>query len=244
VRRPLGEPDVAASVAWFPVIGAAVGAASGVVYAGSRALLPSFVAATLAVLAGTAATGALHEDGLADTADAMGAAFAGRDPEPILADPRLGTFGVVALAGTFLLRIGSVASLDPAAGAAALVAAHAVGRAGVAAVLPVLGRRGPAEVPAGAGLGASYARLATAPRAAVAGAIGLVASAALLGPWVAPVAATTAVGAVAIAVGARRRLGRAGGDVLGAIEQVGEIATLLTAAAVPANGWGPLPWWR
>ena len=57
---------------WFPVVGALIGVVVGGVAAGLMELVPSSVAAAVAVLAGVLVTGAFHEDGLADIADAMG----------------------------------------------------------------------------------------------------------------------------------------------------------------------------
>jgi len=45
VRVAIGEADVAASTAWFSVVGALIGAASGAVYVGARELWPSSLAA-------------------------------------------------------------------------------------------------------------------------------------------------------------------------------------------------------
>ena len=78
VRAAIGETDVAASVAWFSVVGLLVGAVSGAVYLGARELWPSGLAAVLAVGASVALTGAFHEDGLGDSADAFGAVAPGR----------------------------------------------------------------------------------------------------------------------------------------------------------------------
>jgi len=63
--------EMARFVPWFPLVGALVGAAVGGLYAGASALLPPLVAAAVAVTAGVAVTGAFHEDGLGDTADAF-----------------------------------------------------------------------------------------------------------------------------------------------------------------------------
>ncbi|HLB13498.1 MAG TPA: adenosylcobinamide-GDP ribazoletransferase [Burkholderiales bacterium] len=89
--------DLAASAAWFPVVGAAVGAVVAVALVAG-----AFVDAWLGALAGLMVwvwiTGALHLDGLADLADALGAAH--RDPQrvlEVLRDPHIGTFGVVAI---------------------------------------------------------------------------------------------------------------------------------------------------
>jgi adenosylcobinamide-GDP ribazoletransferase len=228
-RVPVGgdidERDVAASVAWFPFVGAAIGAASGVVYIGASRWWPSWVAAVLAIAASVLITGGFHEDGLGDTADAAGAASTGRDPQPVLKDPRMGAFGVIALVLTLLLRVGALASLAPHAGFFALVAAHALAR-GTSAVVVVLAPS------AGAGLGSSYAALTPRWRGVVAWIAGVVVAVACLRLAGIVAAAACALIAVAMAGWARRRLGGVSGDVLGAIEQFGEVATLLAAGAV------------
>ena len=125
--REAGE--LAGSVPWFPVVGAGVGLAEAGVYAGARMLLPPLVAASLAVVAGILLTGAFHEDGLGDTADAFAGGWDRESTIRILKDPRLGTFGVLAVAAGLLLRVGAVAALAPGAALAALPAAHALSRA-------------------------------------------------------------------------------------------------------------------
>jgi adenosylcobinamide-GDP ribazoletransferase len=224
VHGDIGERDVAASVAWFPVVGAAIGAASGVVYVAASRWWPSWVAAVLAVAAGVLITGAFHEDGLGDTADAAGAASTGRDPQPVLKDPRMGAFGVIALALTLLLRVGALASLAPHAGFLALVAAHALAR-GTSAAVVVLAPS------AGAGLGSSYAALTPRWRGVVAWIGGVLVAAGCLRVAGIAAAAVCALVALGMSAWARRRLGGVSGDVLGAIEQLGEVATLLAATA-------------
>jgi adenosylcobinamide-GDP ribazoletransferase len=112
-----GTPSAAAwgwAPAWFPLVGAVLGLAGSLVYfLLSRAGGLVAAGATLAVLA--LLTGAMHEDGLADTADALGG---GRDRArvfAILKDSRIGSFGATALGLALLLRAGSLASLGPRA---------------------------------------------------------------------------------------------------------------------------------
>lgn len=228
IASAVGERDIAASVAWFPIVGALVGATSGAVYLLASKAWPPLVSSLLAVGASIAITGAFHEDGLGDTADAFGAASTGRDPQPVLKDPRMGTFGVVALVLAIGLRVALVASLSARAGALALIAAHALAR-GVSAATVV-------SVPsAGSGLGSSYAALAPKWRGAVAAILGLVIATVCIG-IAAPVA--LGVGAIAASLEARwadRTLGGVSGDVLGAIEQSGELITLLVAVAFAAH---------
>src|SRR5205085_1363493 len=67
----VGPADLGRSVPFIPVVGALIGLVVAGVDIGARTILPSFVAAVLAIGAGVVLTGALHEDGLGDTADAL-----------------------------------------------------------------------------------------------------------------------------------------------------------------------------
>jgi adenosylcobinamide-GDP ribazoletransferase len=224
--------ELARFVPWFPVVGAGVGLAVAAVYAGAGQVLPPLPAAAVAVVAGVCLTGGFHEDGLGDTADAFAGGWDRESTVRILKDPRLGTFGVLAVAASLLLRVAAVAALAPAAALAALPAAHALSRAGAVATMAALPAAGDT------GLGATYV-LALSRRRALAGATaGLAAALALLGVAAAWAAAATALAAYLLGRLALRRIGGVTGDVLGAIQQLGEILVLLTAAAaVTAGGW-------
>jgi adenosylcobinamide-GDP ribazoletransferase len=224
---PVRDAELARFVPWFPLVGALVGAAVGGLYAGASLLLPPLVAAAVAVTAGIAITGAFHEDGLGDTADAFLGGRGREDTVRILKDPRLGTFGVVAVAASLLLRVAAVAALPPAAALAALPAAHALSRAAAVGVM--------AAVPPAAeqGLGAAYVRALGGRQALLGVAFGVVIAAALLRAWALPAAALALVAAAALGRLARGRIGGVSGDVLGAVQQAGEILTLLVAVAAP-----------
>jgi len=89
--------DIGRSSVFFPAVGLLIGLVL-VATGATSALTGTVVAALLVVVAWVWATGALHVDGLADVADAFGAAH--RDPErflQVLRDPHLGTFGVLAV---------------------------------------------------------------------------------------------------------------------------------------------------
>jgi adenosylcobinamide-GDP ribazoletransferase len=227
---PRPPEELAGFVPWFPVVGAGVGLAVAAVYAGAGELLPPLPAASLAVVAGIGLTGAFHEDGLGDTADALLGQHDRDSTVRILKDPRLGTFGVLAVAASLLLRAGAVAALAPGAALAALPAAHALSRAAAVAAMTTL-------PPAGeTGLGASYA-LALSRRRALAGvAAGLGIALALLG--LPALVAAAAAGLAALALGrlATRRVGGVTGDVLGAVQQLAEILVLLVAVAAATTG--------
>lgn len=235
-RVPLrlrSAPALDRCVPWFPVVGAIVGASVGGVAVAMMELVPPLVAATVAVLFGVVLTGAFHEDGLADTADAMG----GWSPEQrreILKDSRHGSYGVAAMCGSIVLRITCVAALGPAVAFASLIAAHTIGRG---AAVGVMGLAAP--VPEH-GLGADFTR-ALSTRRAVLGVIAAVAIAALsVGWWVGPFVIAAACGALAVAFVARRAFGGVSGDILGAVEQVGECLVLVVATGLALRH--PL-WW-
>jgi len=224
-RRP---SDLSGSAVWFPVVGALIGAAVGGVAAGLGELTTPAVAAAVAVVVGMLVTGAFHEDGLADLADAVAGGWTRERRLEILQDPRHGTYGVAALIGSVLVRWSALAALvavGPRAAVLGAVAAHALGRA------IAVGTMGLGRLAGPAGLGADYIR-AVGPRRALVGlGLGLAVAAAVAGRWTPFVAGVALVASTLVVIVARRGLGGITGDVLGAIEQVTEAATLVTLTA-------------
>jgi adenosylcobinamide-GDP ribazoletransferase len=234
-----GDADraLAGAVPWFGVVGALVGAAAAAVYAGAHWLLPAAPAAACAVAAAVLLTGAFHEDGLADSADALWGGYERERRLEILRDSRHGTFGVAALALALVLRVTSLASLPPWTAAGALIAAGALGR-GAAVVLMATAPTARSD-----GLGASYVRALRRRHvvAALAASLGL--GVAGLGGWVVAAVPAALAGALAVRRLAMVKLGGIVGDVLGAAEQVAELAVLAAAAAVVHRSAGPIGWW-
>lgn len=227
-----------AMVPWFPVVGALVGAAIGGVAAGLEYWLTPLAAAGVAVAIGMLITGAFHEDGLADLADAVAGGSTRARRFEILDDSRLGTYGTAALCSSIVLRVAAVAGLvavGPAVTVAAVVSAHALAR-GVAVV--ALG-----FVPAAApdGLGSSFQSDVSRLRASASLIIAAAMGAAATGWWIGPLAVAALVVAVGLAILALRALGGITGDVAGAIEQLAEIAALLVASGLAAHHQ---LWWR
>lgn len=239
-RVPAGddpEPDLARAVAWFPAVGGMVGAITASVWLAGRELFPPPVAAAVTFAAGALLTGAFHYDGLADTADAFGGGWTRDDRLRILDDPRHGTYGVMAIACVVTTQVGALSAHGPAQGAAALVAASALGRAGAVALMHL------APAARSEGLGAAHAAVLTGRRAAGGTAAGLVLGVVALGAWAIAAAAVVAVGVAACAGLAYRKIGGITGDVLGAAEQVGETAVLLVTAIL-LHRHVAFPWWR
>jgi adenosylcobinamide-GDP ribazoletransferase len=222
-----GEWRLADSVWAFPLVGAGIGCAAALALLLAQLIgLASWPAALLSVLAGIAMTGALHEDGLADTADGF---CGGRDRQEklaILRDSRQGTYGVLAIALSVLLRAAALAAIgDVIHAGLALIAAHAASRAALPAAMIGLT---PAR-PDGLGATAGTPRAGGAIAAAMIGAAIVLAA---LGPVRGAIALCLTGGIVFAFAGlARRQIGGYTGDVLGAFEQVGEIVILLAASA-------------
>lgn len=232
-----GSPDLARSVPWFPVVGGLLGAVVAGVYVAALSAFPSLVASSLAIGCGVLLTGAFHEDGLADTADALGGGWSREEALGILKDPAHGTYGVLAIALGLLLRVGALAALDRWSALAVLPAAHALSRA---ASIGLLGFARPAT---GEGLGASYASLVGRRQLVGAFAAGLLIGLASFGPWVLPATLLAGLGASVVGWLSVRKLGGVTGDVLGAAQQAGEVLVLLLGAGLAANGLFPA-WWR
>ena len=107
--------DLARCAAWFPFVGLIVGAIVAALVAVLEPRGPA-LAGIVGLIAWVWLTGALHLDGLADLADALGAAH--RDPNrflAVLSDPHVGTFGLVSVVLLVLLKAASLAVLGPAA---------------------------------------------------------------------------------------------------------------------------------
>jgi adenosylcobinamide-GDP ribazoletransferase len=231
-RLPVGAGAAAdgaiAAASWaFPLVGAGLGALCALAFFLAELLgLPEGPAAFVAIAAGLLLTGALHEDGLADTADGFGG---GRDRDEKLAimrDSRHGTYGILALVLSIAARAGALAALgDPLHAGLALIAAHAASRGALPVMMRLLD---PARTD---GLGYAAGQ-PSAGNAAAAVAIGAVIALAVLGPRAGLVALFLAAVALALAATlARRQIGGYTGDVLGFFQQIGEIVMLLAAAA-------------
>jgi adenosylcobinamide-GDP ribazoletransferase len=113
-RQPVSKSALQWAPAWFPVVGYALGFLGCLVFIGLERTGP-WVAAASAIAVLALVTGGFHEDGLADTADALGGAFEREKIFVILKDSRIGSFGATALILALLLRTAALAQLGPLA---------------------------------------------------------------------------------------------------------------------------------
>jgi adenosylcobinamide-GDP ribazoletransferase len=217
----LDGSDVARGAVFFPLVGAGIGAVVGGI-AGVNALTAP-LAALLAVAAGAVLTGVLHLDGLADTADALGAHTRDRALE-IMRDHSIGAYGGVALVLDIGIKVAALAALaDRDDVLRFAVCAAATARAApvlLSAALPYARSSGGTGNALG---GAGWVRCAVA-----------VAVAAAICVWLDAAVALAAAAAVTLLVGVavKRWLGGVTGDVLGAAAELVELAVLVTAVAV------------
>jgi adenosylcobinamide-GDP ribazoletransferase len=230
-RLPVGRwvafdaADVARSAGWFPLTGVLL----GIVYSGAAVLLkghlPPGVVAVLLVLLDALATGALHFDGLADTADGFGGGRNREDILRIMRDHCIGAYGGVALVVLVALKIAAYDGLlRQSEWIAALILTPALGRWSILLLTATLPYARPSEsVVEGMGTWSLFWGTLTMALSLVAAALVAAMSGAA---WIAA--------AVVVAVTAcfgfycRRRIAGITGDTLGANVQLCESAALLT----------------
>lgn len=233
-----GEPleDVARSISLFPLVGLFI--AAGVWMAGFVCSIAFGIVVTrvVAVVAWIGITGGLHLDGLADTADGL---FGGRSPTrrlEIMRDSRIGTFGVLAVTSTVLLKVALLVEMPPESLAPAILIAAVVAR--LCQVLLIAVYPSAREEGLGAFFKAHVVR-----RDIAAAAVLAVILAGLAGG---PAGLGVLGGAVAVALGAglwiSRRLSGLTGDTYGAVSEIIETLALAACYVVqsPVSG---IPVW-
>ncbi len=214
--------DLAAAVYAFPLVGAVVGLLAGLAFGGASLVgLPSLPSALIAIVTMVVLTGALHEDGLADTADGLGAGTDRDKALAIMADSRIGSFGALALMTSLLARLIALAPMwEPRQVMAVLIAAAMTSRAMIPVVM-LLQPSAKAD-----GLAAAAGRPEPV-RVMIGIFIAIAAAVALLPLPIAVTALVIAAGvSLLVAAWLGRRLGGCTGDTLGAVQQTAEIAFL------------------
>jgi adenosylcobinamide-GDP ribazoletransferase len=216
--------DVGRAARWFPLVGGALGAMGVLVAWTVTELLGSPAALTAALVIGLEAwiSGAIHLDGLADTADGFGGGRSREDVLRIMRDPRIGSYGAIALVIVIGLKVTALAALLDRGALSFIVAAPAASRwtiSALAAWLPY------ARADGGLGEavtdGPSTINLFTA--TAITAVIVIVAlRVEALFVWAAAVLTVVWIGRAA-----RRRIGGVTGDVFGASVELTETSVLV-----------------
>jgi len=228
-RRDLAR--AAGAQAWFPVVGLLIGLAVLAFDRAATRALPAAPVAVLDVLVLAAITGGLHIDGLADAADGL---LGGGDPgrrREIMRDPRVGSFGVLAIVSVLAMKFAGVAALPPSARFETLLLAPCLARAAVLAPVALLAPARPE------GIGRAF-RDAARPRTVAVGlAVALVAALLLLGVGGACVAFAVVVAGLVLARVMARSAGGMSGDLAGATIELSEAFAFLALAAAANRGW-------
>jgi len=227
-RLPLpGTPDLSrgAAAAWaWPVAGLAAGGA-GALAIWLASALPAGAASALGLAAMIVVTGAMHEDGLADTADGLWGGWDRDRRLEIMKDSRIGAYGVIALILSLLARWSLLAALIGAGTVLApVIAAAMLSRVPMILLMALMDPARP---------GGLAQQVGQPPLAAALIAAGLALIAALIlsgwgAIWALGLALLLALGLARIA---QAKIGGQTGDILGTSQQVSEIAALAVLTA-------------
>lgn len=231
-RLPLPDHQATgAASAWaWPLVGAVLGALGAALASGALWLgITPGVTAVLVLALSAMLTGGLHEDGLSDTADGLYGGWTKARRLEIMKDSRVGSYGVLALVLVTLARWSALTAVlvyGQSGGDhwAALIATGALSRAPMALVMSLL--------PNARGEGLSHATgrpTAATALASLALAAGI---AVVLTGWTAvPLVFATLTAALLLAFLALRKIGGQTGDILGATQQLSEVACLSVLSA-------------
>lgn len=231
---PHAVPDFTRIPRVLPLAGVAIGAVGFVVLLATLALrLPTAAAAAFAVAALVLATGAFHEDGLADTADGFGGGRTVQRRLEIMSDSRVGTYGATAIALSLVLRVTLLAALVDrvGAGAAGLALVAAASATRVVALAP-LWLLPPAKADGRSAAVGRPSDTTMATAVAIAAGLCLLLLTPAFGlPRAGVSLVVAALSAWPILALSQRLIGGQTGDVAGATQQVAEIAMLAVLAS-------------
>lgn len=224
----VGPLELTRASRWYPWVGAGIGCWVAVCFLLARTVFPPLLAATLGIAAGILATGALHEDALGDVADGFGGGLDRERKLEIMKDSRQGSYGVLAMLVSLLLRIQALAWLPEGLALPALIAIHALSRVGMVWMLWLLpsARAGGMAASLG-GIGPWDVGWATAG--------GIFLAIALLGSGASVLVGATLLATVLVSWVSLRHIAGVTGDVLGSAQQLAEIGSLLALVAIAHN---------
>ncbi len=121
--------DIGRATAWFPAVGLIVGASHLLTLELLSGILPPAMAGIFVLIVDVLITGALHMDGLADTADGFGGGWTKSEVLRIMGDHAIGAYGATALILCLALKGAMIATLI-----------DAPDRLGLFLAAPVIGR--------------------------------------------------------------------------------------------------------
>ena len=212
--RAVESHELAPATAWFPLIGALVGAITAAIVVFTSSVVLGLIAAALL-------TGCFHEDGLADACDGLGGGFTRERALAIMRDSRIGSYGAIALILLYLARFTLFAQLGRAL-LVTLPAASALGRGTSIALMAWLPNARAEGV-------ADEVSRDLRPLTVIAGIALTIALAAIAWPLALPMLGVAATITLLAGFYLRHRLGGITGDTLGAVNDIVEVASLAIA---------------
>lgn len=120
--------ELAASMAWYPVVGLLIGGGLIVADFGLTAIFPPAVVNALLIVLLVLLTRGLHQDGLADTLDGLAGGRTAAERLSIMRDPRIGSIGATGLFLSLILRYAGLMALPPELRLPAVLCMPAMGR--------------------------------------------------------------------------------------------------------------------
>lgn len=236
-RIPVGkdlkatEEDFAKGVVYFPIVGLIIGAFNLTILVTASKLIGGVFPVICCLIAGTAITGGLHVDGLADTCDGV---FSARNKEKmleIMRDSRIGTNGTIAILFDYLIRMSLLSMLTGKALYGAVLLSPVAAR-----MLMVLLIKTSTYARSGSGLGGLYLEKQTMKDTVLAAAIGFVIILGFGQIW-----GIIALGLSTVICFLYRsfiysKLQGMTGDTLGAANEILEVSFILIAAVMVGRG--------
>lgn len=211
---------------YFPLVGWIVGLLGALVTWLAAWVLPLSLAVVLGMAATILVTGAFHEDGFADSCDGFGGGWSKEQVLAIMKDSRIGSYGAIGIGLLLLTKWNALLELEELV-LSCLVAGHALSRAAAVSLIYSLdyardetGKAKPLAVRMGSG------------ELALACSFGLLPLALLPWPLALQGLAAVAITTWLMARYTLRRLGGYTGDVLGATQQLAELAFYLGVLCV------------
>ncbi len=225
-RAQAHEGALGAALAWFPLVGLAIGAALVAVHRLADYWLPTTASAACTLLAWVAVTGGLHLDGVADVCDGLAGGSTPQARVRIMRDPHVGAMAVIGVCGVLVAKFALLASVPSTRIAPTLLLSPCLGRY---AMVMLAATSRPATP--GNGLAASWMRSVPPHVLPLCSTVTITAGWFLAGPrgliaWAASIVCVLVLRDVC-----RRRFGGITGDALGAVGELVEVVVLLVMVA-------------
>jgi adenosylcobinamide-GDP ribazoletransferase len=234
IRLPSAQPetvtsqDLARSFSFFPIVGLIIGAHSLLLAYIFAPWMPPLLLAVSLTATTTILTRALHLDGLADLIDGVGGGYTPHRRLEIMKDSRTGAFGAIALFLALFFKSAAFYTLILHARWAPLLLVPALSRYAM-----ILAAYGSPYARAEGGLGKPFLEHMTAHELIIASGLAIAITLSLARLYTPLYLASLLLIVAILRRSTRHWLGGITGDVLGAVNELSEVALLSLAACLP-----------